>query len=317
MSDRVRPDPGTWPWPPQWVDVNDGRLHFVRTGAGPRVVFVHGTPTWSYEWRHVLKALSSTNEMIALDHLGFGRSERPAGADYSPEAHAVRFGQAMSQLVPTGGVALVVHDFGGPIALDWALENADRVTHLIIVNSWMWPLEDDPAMKRAARLAGSALMRVLYRRANASLRWIMPAAYGDRSRLTPEIHAHYLSVFPDADSRERVLFTLARSLAGSSRYYASLWNRRDRLGSVPVTVLWGMRDSAFKPAMLERWREAVPHASIRTFRDAGHWPHEELPVEFTEAVAQALSSATFDVTGTRMSGVPSSKSSVHARQGDE
>src|SRR5690606_18391048 len=107
-------------------------------------------------------------------------------------------------------------------------------------------LEDDPSMKRAARLAGSGLARLLYRWANASLRLIMPGAYGDRSRLTPAIHAQYLAAFRDADSRERVLFALARSLMGSSRYYKTLWERRRRLAEVPVTIIWGMRDSAFR-----------------------------------------------------------------------
>jgi haloalkane dehalogenase len=288
MSRNEWPDPRTWPWSPQWVDTRDGRLHYVRTGHGPRVVFVHGTPTWSYEWRHALKALSSSHEVMALDHLGFGRSERPAEADYTPETHAARFREAMRVLAPAGGVSLVVHDYGGPIALDWVLDHADRVTHLVIVNTWMWPLHDDSSMRRMARLAGSGLFRILYRWLNASLRMIMPAAYADRTRLTPEIHAQYLAVFPDGDSRERVLFALAKSLLGSSRFYAGLWERRDRLADVPVTILWGMKDSALKPALLDRWREAVPHAAIRRFADAGHWPHEELPEEFTAAVADAL-----------------------------
>jgi haloalkane dehalogenase len=293
MSSSEWPDQRTWPWEPQWVSVPEGKLHIVRAGTGPRVVFVHGTPTWSYEWRHVLRALSVSHEVIGLDHLGFGRSDRPVRADYSPEAHGARFAHALQELAPDGGVSLVVHDFGGPIALDWALDHVDRLAHLIIVNSWMWPLDDDPVMKGPARLAGSWLFRMLYRHANASLRLLMPAAYGDRSRLTREIHEQYLAVFPDGDSRERVLYALAKSLLGSSAYYARLWERRGRLADVPVTILWGMKDSAFKPAVLQRWRDAVPHAAVRTFADAGHWPHEELPAEFTAAVADALGRARF------------------------
>src|SRR5690606_2751343 len=90
------PDPATWPWPPQWLRAGDARLHYVRAGSGPRVVFVHGTPTWSYEWRHALNELQGTHEVIAFDHLGFGRSERPPDADYSPEAHAARFHEVMA-----------------------------------------------------------------------------------------------------------------------------------------------------------------------------------------------------------------------------
>ncbi len=288
MHARTMPDPADWPWPPNWLSLREGRLHYVRGGSGPPVLFIHGTPTWSYEWRHALAAFAPDHEVLALDHLGFGRSDRPEGADYSPEAHAARFREAIATLLPEGRVALVLHDFGGPIALDWALDHPERLSHLVIVNSWMWSFEEDPTMRTRARLAATWLFRLLYRHANASLRILMPSAYGDRSRLTPAIHAQYLSVFPDPDSRERVLFALARSLLGSSRFFAGLWDRRDRLAGVPVTILWGMRDSAFRPAMLERWREGVPHAQIHPIEEGGHWPHEERPEEFNAALREAL-----------------------------
>ncbi|HUF26610.1 MAG TPA: alpha/beta fold hydrolase [Gemmatimonadaceae bacterium] len=291
MSEREWPDRESWRWPPMWVRVEGGRIHYVRAGSGPPVVFVHGTPTWSYEWRHALQAMSASHEVIALDHLGFGRSDRPEGADYSPQAHAARFREAMEVLLPEGRVSLVVHDFGGPIALDWALDHPERLSRLVVVNSWMWSFADDPTMKGQARMAGSWILRLLYRHANASLRLIMPAAYADRSRLTRAIHEQYLAPFPDPDSRERVLFALAKSLAGSSAFFAGLWERRHRLAGVPVDILWGMRDRAFKPAMLARWEEAVPHARIHRIERAGHWPHEEVPDEFNGALVALMDPA--------------------------
>lgn len=289
------PDPATWLWPPRWVEVEEGRLHFVRAGpeneapgGAPRVVLVHGTPTWSYEWRHLLQRLAPTHEVMALDHLGFGRSDRPDRAAYTPEAHARRFAQAMGTLAPEGPVSLVVHDFGGPIALDWALEHPERLAHLVVVNSWMWPLTDDPAMARMARLAGGGLFRLAYRHLNASLRFIMPAAYGNRRHLTRDIHTQYLAPFRDPVARERVLFALARSLAGSSDFYATLWARRERVAGVPATLLWGMEDSALKPSLLERWGEALPHAAVHRLDGVGHWPHEEAPEAFGDRVAEAL-----------------------------
>lgn len=132
------------------------------------------------------------------------------------------------------------------------------------------------------------LGQLLYRHANASLRMIMPSAYADRRRLTPEIHRHYLAPFPDADSRERVLFALARALLGSSAYYGSLWARRDALAGVPMSIIWGMRDSAFGPDMLDTWTAAFPAARVTRVDDAGHWPHEEQPAAFGEALERAL-----------------------------
>jgi haloalkane dehalogenase len=262
--------------------------NYVDVGRGPAAVLVHGTPTWGFEWRHVLARLADRHRLVVPDHLGFGLSDRPAGVGYAPEDHAARFAAFMAAVVPDGPVSLVVHDFGGPIALDWALANPSRLRNLTIVNTWMWPFDDDPLMKSRAKMASGALGRFLYRRLNASRKLIMPSAYADKRRLTSAIHQQYLSVFPDADSRELVLFALARALLGSSDYYASLWGRRAALAAVPMSILWGTKDSAFQVPLLERWTRTFPHAAVTRFDDAGHWPHEEVPDTFCDALAAAL-----------------------------
>ncbi|HUU36396.1 MAG TPA: alpha/beta fold hydrolase [Vicinamibacterales bacterium] len=270
-------DRTAWPYAPNYVTVNGARLHYVDEGDGPLVVLVHGTPTWSFEWRHVIAGLRGRCRVVAMDHLGFGLSDRPPDAGYRPEDHAARFRAFIATVCPAGPLTLIVHDFGGPIALDWALDHPERLTHLVVLNSWMWSLADDTSMRRKARLASSMLGRWLYRRFNASLRLIMPSGYGDRRRLTPAVHGQYLALFPDAGSRERVLFTLAQSLLGSSAFYDGLWQRRARLADSDLHLIWGMRDSAFPPAMLARWQLAFPHAHTTALADAGHWPHEEAP----------------------------------------
>jgi haloalkane dehalogenase len=97
-----------------------------------------------------------------------------------------------------------------------------------------------------------------------------------------------LSVFPDADSRERVLFALARALLESSAFFDRLWQRRSRLDGVKMHLVWGTRDSAFPTVMLERWQRAFPHAVTTRLDDAGHWPHEESPEAVIEALCAAL-----------------------------
>lgn len=142
-----------WAVPARWVEVPGGRLRTVDVGDGPVVLFAHGTPTWSYEWRHLIAALSATRRCVAPDHLGFGRSDRPSGADYRPEAHAERF-RTLVEALDLRDVTLVVHDFGGPIALPTALDS-DRITRLVVLNSWMWPFADDPSMRRGAWFIGT------------------------------------------------------------------------------------------------------------------------------------------------------------------
>ncbi|HEX7121748.1 MAG TPA: alpha/beta fold hydrolase, partial [Gemmatimonadaceae bacterium] len=279
-------DRTSYPYASRWLALPDGRMHYVEEGSGPPVVLSHGTPTWSFEYRHVIRALAPQFRCIAPDHLGFGLSDRPANASYTPEAHAERL-RAFVNGLGLERFALVAHDFGGPIALPLALDG--RVTRLVLLNTWMWPLDDDPMMARRARLVEGALGRFLYKRMNASLRLLMPSAYGDRRKLTPHIYRHYLEPFRDPEARVRVLWALAKSLLGSSEFYYALYSRRNRLSVVPTLIIWGMKDSAFPPPMLERWRSILPHAEVHEIPDAGHWPHEEAPTETAERIREFLS----------------------------
>jgi len=290
---RTRPaeaagvDRTAYPFDDKWKPLRAGRMHYVDEGVGEPILFSHGTPTWSFEWRHLIRALSPEYRTIAPDHLGFGLSERPRNAPYTPEWHADNFIEFVEAL-DVGPLTLVVHDFGGPIALPLALRRPDLVKRLVVTNSWMWSFAGDRDMESKAKIAGGAIGRALYRWANVSLKVIMPSAYGDRAKLTPEIHRQYLERFPDRWSRGAVLWPLAHALLGSNSFYDSLWFDRARLAGTPALVVWGMLDSAFKPHQLMKWREALPHARFVELPHAGHWPHEEEPAAFESALRSFL-----------------------------
>ena len=278
-------DRDAYPFPSRWLALPSGyRMHYVDEGTGEPVLFVHGTPTWSFEWRHIVRALSATHRCIAPDLLGFGLSDRPRAFEYTPEAHAEAIAAFVERL-DLDGLTLVVHDFGGPIGLPLALERPTRVSRIVVINSWLWSFAGDRDMERKAKIAGGPVGRFLYRWANLSLRLIMPSAYADRSKLTPEIHGQYLAVFPDRWSRGAVLWPLARALLGSSAYYERLWSMRERLRELPTLIVWGTEDAAFRMDQLARWRAALPQARVVEL-PVGHWPHEEAP----DAVITALRS---------------------------
>jgi haloalkane dehalogenase len=268
-----------------YVALRNGRIHYTDDGAGPIILFVHGTPTNSYEFRHLVAALSKTHRCIAPDHLGFGQSDRPRDFAYTPEAHAAVL-REFADALGLDRFTLVVHDFGGPIGLPLALADDARVERVVIMNTWAWPLDDDPRMARGAAFIGGALGRLLYRYANASLRLIMPSAYGDKRKLTPDIHRRYLDVFRDRGARVLVLHAMAKSLLGSRAHYQWLLDRIGALRRMPVLIVWGMKDSAFQPYQLERWQSLLPDAQVVKIEGAGHWPHEEEPGRVSEALAR-------------------------------
>jgi haloalkane dehalogenase len=262
-------------------------MHYVDEGSGDPVLFVHGTPSWSFEFRDLIRSLAPSRRCIAPDHLGFGLSSRPTHFPYTPEAHATTL-DAFVDRVGLKRFALVVHDFGGPIGLPLALSGRHEVTDLVVMNTFMWPIDDDAAMVKGARLAGGPIGRFLYKYANASLRILMPTAYGDRAKLTRGIHRQYLEPFRDRAARVLVLHTLAKALLASRAHYEHLWHESSRLKRMPALIVWGMKDHAFGARHLARWEGRLPHANVLRLAGAGHWPHEEAPAEVASAIRDLL-----------------------------
>ena len=184
----------------------------------------------------------------------------------------------------------MVHDFGGPVGLAYAVASPDRVARLVICNSWGWPLDGDPRIARGARLLGGALGRVLYQRFDLEMRWILPSVFADRARLTPTLRRQYAAPFPDAASR-LPQWAVARALLAASAWYGALWARRAELQGTPALLLWGMRDPFFGPTYLARWREALPRAVVVELPDAGHFVQEEAPDALADAVLRFLGPA--------------------------
>ncbi|RYZ03654.1 MAG: alpha/beta fold hydrolase [Myxococcales bacterium] len=267
-----------FPFRSRWLDTSQGTLHHLDEGPedGQVVLLVHGTPSWCFEYRHLIAELSRTRRVIAFDHLGFGLSERPSAFDYTPEAHTLVLRELVTRLA-LGRFSLVVHDYGGPIALPIATEEPERIESLVVLNSWMWPLGEDAELARAARFAGSRLGRFLYRWLNASLRLLMPRAYADRRKLTPQIHAQYLAPFRERDARVRVLWTLAKALTRSAPSLSRLWQSRAALSQLPALIVWGSDDELLPPRLLSRLREGLPQAQVHALSGVGHWPQEEAP----------------------------------------
>lgn len=267
-------DRSMYPFAPHYLDTDEGRLHYVDEGEGAVVVLVHGTPVWSFLYRDLIRDLSRDHRVIAVDHLGFGLSDKPAGAGYRPKDHARRL-ELLIERLALRDVTLVVHDFGGPIGLSYATRHSDNVRSLVLFNSWLWSLEGTQAEKVSRFMAGP-IGRFLYTRLNFSPKVLVKTMFGDKRKLTREVHRHYIDAFPTA--AERIApWTLAKELIGSSDWYADLWERRDQFVDKPALVLWGMKDPAFNVDVLNRWKSTLTNARFVELAQAGHFVQEEEP----------------------------------------
>ena len=283
---------------PEWLDRSefpftsrafahaDGNLHYVDEGQGPVLLFVHGTPDWSFGFRHLIKAFRATHRCIAIDHLGFGLSDKPTDKDLSVSAHAARLQQFIDHLA-LRDLTLIVTDFGGGIGLQHALEHPENVKGIVLYNTWLWALNDDHRFSRPGNVARSWFGRVLYLRFGFSVNVMMPSAYGNRKKLARSVHAHFKRALPDARSRAGT-YALALEILDAGPFWTEQWACVDRLSTISTLIGWGMKDKFLPPDLLQRWKEALPQARIREFPIAGHFLHDEAPTELEQAMRAFL-----------------------------
>jgi haloalkane dehalogenase len=137
-EDRFEGLPG-YGYASHYVEVDGLRLHHLDEGSGPTVLCFHGEPDWSYLYRHMLDALvASGHRVVCPDLVGFGKSDKPTDrAWYSYERHVEHATRHLEQ-VELEDVTVVVQDWGGPIGLRWAVEHAEQVGRLVVMNTGLF-----------------------------------------------------------------------------------------------------------------------------------------------------------------------------------
>jgi len=261
-------------------------MHYVDEGEGDPVIFIHGNPSWSFQFRNVIKGLSGTNRCIAPDHLGFGLSDKPPEWSYLPEDHAKNL-EFFLESLDLQNITLVVGDWGGPIGLSYAISHPERVGNLVITNTWLWSVRGDWYFQLFSTFMGGPIGRWLIYRYNFFAATIMRSMFGTKSRLTPEIHQNYLAPLARPEDRKGC-WVFPGQIIGSSDWLQELWEKRSVLKDMHVLIAWGMKDIAFRKDELDTWTKAFPKARVVRYEDSGHFVSEERPADLVDEIRNLL-----------------------------
>ncbi len=181
-----------YPFEPHYAEAGGLRMHYLDEGSGKPVVCFHGEPTWSYLYRKMLPPLvEGGHRVICPDYAGFGRSDKPTDRGwYSYDRHTELVSEVLAGL-DLSGVTVVVQDWGGPIGLRWATENADRVDGLVILNTGLF--------------TGRVSKGFMQWRAFAEKNPDLPVGFiiqgATATELPDEVVAAYEAPFPNAESK--------------------------------------------------------------------------------------------------------------------
>ena len=187
-----------YPFEPHYVEIGDGnggglRVHYLDEGPadGDIVLLLHGEPSWSFLYRHMIPELvAAGHRCIAPDLIGFGRSDKPSETDdYTYAAHVQWMCDALFEELNLTEITLFAQDWGGLVGLRLVAEHPDRFARVVIGNSGL-PTGDQ-------KVSGALAAWQEYAATAPTLDIGQIVNMGCASDLSAEVIAAYDAPFPD------------------------------------------------------------------------------------------------------------------------
>jgi haloalkane dehalogenase len=272
---------------PRYMDVDGLRMSYLDEGEGEPIVCFHGEPTWSYLYRKMLPPLrDGGHRVVCPEYAGFGRSDKPTEMGwYTYDRHVELVSEVLGALDLTG-VTAVVHDWGGPIGLRWAVENADRVGRLVILNTGLFT-------GRVSR-GFMAWRDFAERNPDLPVGFIIQSATA--TELPEEITAAYEAPWPTAESKAGVAqFPLIVPLSEDDAGAAEMRAVMDELASwgKPALVAFSDSDPVFPyPKSGQVFCDLIPGAGEQVRIEGGaHFLQEDRGERIAEEILHFVSAS--------------------------
>jgi haloalkane dehalogenase len=279
-------DAAEYPFVDHWLAFRDGYVHYVDEGEGPPVLLLHGNPTWSYLYRHIIRELRSECRLVALDYPGFGFSKAPTQYGFTPLEHAQMLKEFISTIALNNFV-LVVQDWGGPIGLNYAVEYRGNVRGLVVMNSWAWEASV-PQKLFSLVMGGWPLGYWLQTQHNFFANSIVPAGIHHKEKITPTLRRAYVDPFPTPSSRIPT-WVFPRQIRKARRWLRELETRLPVLADLPAQILWGRRDEpGFRQIEMRRWQGHLRSHETEVLEDAAHFVQEDRPDRVVASIRRVL-----------------------------
>ncbi|MFK8025633.1 MAG: alpha/beta fold hydrolase, partial [Ilumatobacter sp.] len=301
---------------------HDGSVHtwhLLDTGPpaepeGPTIVCVHGNPTWAYAWKPFLTRLSDRHRVVAVDQLGMGYSGRGLSRQYAERV--LDLADLITALdLASSPIVLAAHDWGGAVAMGWAVDHSDRVAGMVLCNTGI-AVPDGRGAPKIIRLAASGALRDLVcRRTNGFVEGTVRLSGSRIGRVDREA---FRAPYRHREHRQAIAdFVGDVPLSSPHPSEAALASVSDRLHTIeaPVLLAWGARDIVFDDDFSSDLAGKFPNTVTHRFADANHLVMAETDVasvvdDWLHTLAPRASSAASTPPDSESSGAETAVSGV-------
>ncbi|MFN2589234.1 MAG: alpha/beta fold hydrolase [Actinomycetota bacterium] len=272
-----------FPFRSHFVDVDGSRIHYIDEGDGPVFLALHGNPTWSFLYRHIVGGLKDRFRCIALDYPGFGLSTAGPGYGYTVAEHARTVESFVTQL-DLQGITLMVQDWGGPIGLAVAARHPERFRALVIGNTWGWPAVDDRGKRTFSKLLSSAPGQFAITRLDVFTNVFLRAGMRRRNLTADEFDMYKR---PHATpALRRPVAVMPKEILGATELLSEVERGTSKLAHLPALIVWGTKDPGFKAHDRARWEWTFPRHRTVILEGASHYIQEDAPEEIVAAIEE-------------------------------
>ena len=265
-----------FPYESHFIEIEKFKLHYIDEGEGPVVLLLHGNPTWSFYFRHLIEELRPHFRVIAPDHIGMGLSDHPVDTHFRA-VHRIDHLQEFVQKLGLTRYSMVMHDWGGSIGTGLAVRNIDAVERMVYLNTTLTETESLPLIIKAS--ASPLIGRWLTKYTKRFLKFT--TNLGVVHKLPRAVKKCYYYPYKNKARRTAIWDFVADIPFDSTHpsYGDMLGLARDLplLAKVPVKIVWGLRDPCFHREMLTKVSHHLPHADILELPDASHLVLEDAP----------------------------------------
>lgn len=248
--------------------------------AHEAVVFIHGNPGSSRDWEELASRTSRFGRSLAIDMPGFGQADKPDHFDYTVDGYARHLAGALEAL----GVRrahLVLHDFGGPWGLAWAVAHPEAFASVVLINigvplGYRWHC--------LARIWRTPILGELFMATATRAGFRLSLKHGNPRGLPRDFVDRMYDDFDRATRRAVLRLYRATDPGEGAERMAAALRALDR----PALVVWGVHDPYVPVSLAERQREVFPDAEIVYLEESGHWPFADDPHAVEDAVIPFL-----------------------------
>jgi pimeloyl-ACP methyl ester carboxylesterase len=266
------------------------RIHlFQRDGSGPLLLFLHGFPSSSYDWRLLLK-LETEHAVLAPDFLGFGLSEKPRDHTYTLHWQADLAEELVRRQANSGPVFIVAHDMGTSVATELMARDLEgsldmEIAGVLLLNGSMVQGAASPTLGQ--RILRSAVGPLFSRLSSERFfRQQFGSIFSPGHPLTDEEADDQWALVCAGGGRtlnHKTIRYMEERFRHSERWHGAI---RDWPG--PVSLAWGMLDPVATESVLDAVLELRPAAPVTRFVDLGHYPQIEDPQRVADILGASI-----------------------------